>query len=208
MDASSVLSLVRRSIRCAALRGACAVRPSTLPQHSHAAERSLFRGYRFPPEVIAHAVWLCFRFHVSLRNVQDLLAECGLVVSHESIRHWCGTVRRGRQLHPSAPTSALGERVSAGPQRAIPPLAGGDLGQRAPMKQASSGEHRRHTCPGCHLWQVTRQQQTRGSCPIRADQVRPILAAGGRVEEVHPQLDLACCDRHGGQVEGNLVDAR
>src|SRR5437588_13021871 len=55
------------------------------------ADRSLFRGYRFPPEVIAHAVWLYFRFHLSLRDVQDLLAERGLVVSHESIRQWCDT---------------------------------------------------------------------------------------------------------------------
>ena len=62
-----------------------------VPAHTSAAERSLFRGYRFPPEVIAHAVWLYFRFHLSLRDVQDLLAERGLVVSHESIRQWCDT---------------------------------------------------------------------------------------------------------------------
>ena len=55
------------------------------------ANRSLFRGYRFPPEVIAHAVWVYFGFHLSLRDVQDLLAERGLVVSHESIRQWCDT---------------------------------------------------------------------------------------------------------------------
>ena len=55
------------------------------------AGRSLFRGYRFPPEIISHAVWLYFRFHLSLRDVQDLLAERGLVVSHESVRQWCET---------------------------------------------------------------------------------------------------------------------
>jgi putative transposase len=47
------------------------------------------RGYRFPPEVIAHAVWLYFRFHLSFRDIQDLLAERGVVVSHEAIRQWC-----------------------------------------------------------------------------------------------------------------------
>src|SRR5919199_1245185 len=62
-----------------------------VPARASTAERSLFRGYRFPHEVIAHAVWLYFRFHLSLRDVQDLLAERGLVVSHESIRHWCDT---------------------------------------------------------------------------------------------------------------------
>src|SRR5437870_12078696 len=51
--------------------------------------RSPYRGYRFPPEIIAHAVWLYFRFHLSFRDVQDLLAERGIVVSHESNRQWC-----------------------------------------------------------------------------------------------------------------------
>src|SRR5438105_15934226 len=53
------------------------------------AHRSPYRGYRFPAEIIAHAVWLYFRFHFSFRDVQDLLAERGIVVSHESIRQWC-----------------------------------------------------------------------------------------------------------------------
>jgi putative transposase len=50
---------------------------------------SLYRGHRFPPDVITHAVWLYFRFHLSFRDVQDLLAERGVVVSHEAIRQWC-----------------------------------------------------------------------------------------------------------------------
>ena len=50
---------------------------------------SLYRGHRFPREVISHAVWLYFRFHLSFRDVQDLLAERGVVVSHEAIRQWC-----------------------------------------------------------------------------------------------------------------------
>src|SRR3954469_765743 len=53
------------------------------------ADRSPYRGYRFPAEIIAHAVWLYFRFHLSFRHVQDLLAERGIVVSHETIRQWC-----------------------------------------------------------------------------------------------------------------------
>src|SRR5437667_1181591 len=53
------------------------------------ADRSPYRGYRFLPEIIAHAVWLYFRFHLSFRDVQDLLAERGIVVSHETIRQWC-----------------------------------------------------------------------------------------------------------------------
>ena len=53
------------------------------------ADRSPYRGYRLAPEIIAHAVWLYFRFHLSFRDVQDLLAERGVIVSHESIRQWC-----------------------------------------------------------------------------------------------------------------------
>jgi putative transposase len=61
------------------------------PARAAPADRFLFHGYRFPPEIIGHAVWLYFRFHLSLRDVQDLLAERGLVVSHEPIRQWCDT---------------------------------------------------------------------------------------------------------------------
>ena len=45
-----------------------------------------YRGYRFPPEVIQQAIWLYFRFNLSLRDVEDLLAERGILVSYETIR--------------------------------------------------------------------------------------------------------------------------
>ena len=48
-----------------------------------------YRGYRFPGEIISHAVWLYHRFCLSFREVEDLLAERGIVVSYESIRQWC-----------------------------------------------------------------------------------------------------------------------
>ena len=49
----------------------------------------LYRGYRFPPEIISHAVWLYFRFTLSLRDVEDLLAQRAIIVSYETIRQWC-----------------------------------------------------------------------------------------------------------------------
>lgn len=52
------------------------------------AHKSLYRGHRFPAEVIAHAVWLYFRFPLSLRMVEDLLAARGIIVSHETVRRW------------------------------------------------------------------------------------------------------------------------
>src|ERR671932_508058 len=50
--------------------------------------RSRYAGYRFPPEIISHAVWLYFRFPLSLRMVEEMLAPRGIIVSHESVRQW------------------------------------------------------------------------------------------------------------------------
>ena len=47
-----------------------------------------YAGCRFPAEVISYAVWLCFRFPLSLRMVDGLLAARGSVVSHETVRRW------------------------------------------------------------------------------------------------------------------------
>ena len=49
---------------------------------------SLYRGHRFPPKIISHAVWLYHRFTLSFRDVEDLLAERGITVSYEAIRSW------------------------------------------------------------------------------------------------------------------------
>ncbi|MEP3439433.1 MAG: IS6 family transposase [Hoeflea sp.] len=49
-----------------------------------------FKDHRFPPEIIAYAVWSHSRFPLSLRDVEDLLATRGIVVSHETIRKWVG----------------------------------------------------------------------------------------------------------------------
>src|ERR687884_267479 len=49
---------------------------------------SRYTGYRFPPEIISHAVWLYFRFPLSLRMVEEMLAARGILVSHETVRQW------------------------------------------------------------------------------------------------------------------------
>jgi putative transposase len=43
-----------------------------------------YSGYRFPPEIIQRAIWLYIRFTLSFRDVEDLLAECGIMVSYET----------------------------------------------------------------------------------------------------------------------------
>ncbi len=52
------------------------------------AARSRYAGHRFPPEIISHAVWLYFRFPLSLRMVEEMLAARGILVSHETVRQW------------------------------------------------------------------------------------------------------------------------
>ena len=50
-----------------------------------------YHGYRFPPLIISHAVWLYHRFCLSFRHAEDLLAQRGITVSYETIRQWCRT---------------------------------------------------------------------------------------------------------------------
>ena len=47
-----------------------------------------FARHQFPPAVIRHAIWLYFRFTLSYRDVEDLLAERGIAVSYETVRRW------------------------------------------------------------------------------------------------------------------------
>ena len=68
---------------------------------------SPYTGFRFSQEVIAHAVWLYFRFSLSYRDVEELLAERGIIVTYETIRPWCRKVgqayanqRRHRRPQP------------------------------------------------------------------------------------------------------------
>jgi putative transposase len=50
-----------------------------------------YKGYRFPAEIISQAVWLYYRFPLSYRDVEELLAERGIVLTYETIRQWCQT---------------------------------------------------------------------------------------------------------------------
>ena len=47
-----------------------------------------YKRHRFPPAIIGHAVWLYFRFALSYRDVEELLAERGVIVTYETIRQW------------------------------------------------------------------------------------------------------------------------
>jgi putative transposase len=65
-----------------------------------------YKCYRFPPEIIARAVWLYFRFPLSLRLVEEMLLERGILVSCETVRRWALTfgpnyARRPKRKSPS-----------------------------------------------------------------------------------------------------------
>jgi len=68
-----------------------------------------FKRHQFPPEVIRHAVWLYFRFTLSLRDVEELLAQRGIAVSYETIRCW---------------TIKFGPMIAANLRRRRPPPSG------------------------------------------------------------------------------------
>jgi putative transposase len=46
---------------------------------------SLYKGYRFPSAIISHCVWLYFRFSLSFRDIEELMAECGVVLTQETV---------------------------------------------------------------------------------------------------------------------------
>ena len=63
-----------------------------------------YSGYRFPPEIIQQAIWLYLRFTLSFRDVEDLLAERGIIVSYETVRRWVNEDRcRSAQTSTKAP---------------------------------------------------------------------------------------------------------
>ena len=56
---------------------------------TNATSVSPYHRHRFPAEIISHSVWLYFRFALSFRDVEEMLAMRGVVLSYETIREWC-----------------------------------------------------------------------------------------------------------------------
>jgi putative transposase len=52
---------------------------------------TLYKGHRFPAQIIRHRVWLYVRFPLSFREAEEMMLARGVVVSYETIRHWCQT---------------------------------------------------------------------------------------------------------------------
>ncbi len=60
-----------------------------------------YGGYRFPSEIIQQAIWLHVRFTLSFRDVEDLLAERGIVVSYETVRRWVNSFQHDDRGGPA-----------------------------------------------------------------------------------------------------------
>jgi hypothetical protein len=107
--------------------------------------------HQVPPVVIQHAVWLCVRFTLSDRDVEDLLAERGLEVSCETVRRWLlksgpAITRRLRQGR-ARPTGGVVRSATSGPERT---RAGGSYTRRMQFRshRAKCGTHRSHRRSG------------------------------------------------------------
>jgi putative transposase len=50
---------------------------------------NLYHRHRFPAEIISHCVWLYFRFTLSFRDIEEMLATRGVALSYETVREWC-----------------------------------------------------------------------------------------------------------------------
>ena len=82
-DASSPRGVVTPRWACGPTRGRITERMKKIS----------YSGYRFPAEIIHQAIWLYLRFTLSLRDVEDLLAERDVAVSYETVRRWVNRSR-------------------------------------------------------------------------------------------------------------------
>jgi putative transposase len=100
------------------------------------ARESLYRRHRFPPEVISYAVWLYFRFPLSLRMVEEMLAARGICVTYETVRQWGKKFGKAfadqiRQRAPLAATNGIWTKSSSRSRAR-------SIGSGAPIRMALS----------------------------------------------------------------------
>ena len=105
------------------------------------------KGHRYPVEIINHCVWLCFRFTLSFRGVEELMLERGVVVSYETIRRWCTKFRQvyANQLRRRRTTT----------RRQVAPRRGVWLTDRlhvASLSRVAAAFVRRETTPTGRPW--------------------------------------------------------
>src|ERR1700734_3406469 len=125
-------------------------------------EKISYAGYRFPPEIIPQAIWLYLRFTLSLRDVEDLLAERGVALSYETVRRWVKSLRTDHRCR----------FAEASPEAAWDLASGRGLSEnRRPNGLPLAGRRRRRRGP-------------RRAGPIQAKQARSLEADAQTFEEI------------------------
>jgi putative transposase len=69
-----------------------------------------YKRFRYPPQIIGHAIWLYHRFTLSFRDIEEILASRGIVVSYESIRQWCIKLAPGMARKLKKKQGSLGDQ--------------------------------------------------------------------------------------------------
>ncbi|GHO64264.1 hypothetical protein KSC_031560 [Ktedonobacter sp. SOSP1-52] len=64
------------------------------------ASAPVYKGFRFPVDIIGHCIWLYFRFSLSFRDIEELMVQRGIVLTYETIRHRCVNLSRRKQKDP------------------------------------------------------------------------------------------------------------
>ncbi len=100
-----------------------------------------YKGFRFPQEIISHAVWLYHRFSLSFRDVEELLFARGVMVTYETVRQWC---RKFGQTYAKELRRRRGRRRTRPAARGIAPCCStvatcGDSCVWPGVRHASSG---------------------------------------------------------------------
>jgi hypothetical protein len=96
-----------RKARAGTVRLTIKVRPRSYTAAMPTVRDPLYQRHRFPPEVISHAVWLYFRFPLSLRMVEEMLATRGFFVTYETVGQW------GRRSARHSPIRSASARLLA-----------------------------------------------------------------------------------------------
>ena len=69
-----------------------------------------YKRYRFPAEIISQAVWLSYRFSLSYRDVEELIAGCGIELTYQTIRQWCHTFGQQYAKQVRRPGAQTGDK--------------------------------------------------------------------------------------------------
>ena len=72
-----------------------------------------YKGFRFPAEIISHCVWLYYRFPLSFREVEEMMLQRGITLSHETVRQWCAKFGRALRQRPAPAQGSPGGQVAS-----------------------------------------------------------------------------------------------